>query len=333
MGVLSTKVAASVLATSVVVGGVMFTGGDTINTVKDQLDSLKNKVIQYETNEGSLLGKISLIKADATDKLTTANTIIQKAKSDINTLNAQKQLLEDEISSLQNEIIGLKKDVEKLTLDLNSTKDKLTAANLTIAEKEKMLADKEAELSRVNNELTTLEGTYNSLVAEYNALVTTSEANATEANRANSEITKANDKVAELKTKSEEIKTATDAAQPLTTEELNSISTVNQPDVFASELVVQKLNLTFVQNGNTDNFKNQHPDLNIQEGDRVWKVTNENSFEVHITYGLYGGENKTSIAKPGQSFYLTEQGGTMIIKWKNENDVWQQVTKAGDYNK
>ena len=321
MGVFSTKVVAGVLATGVIAGGVMFTGGETVDNVKSQLEELKNKVVQYDANESSLLDKIGFIKADAADKLTTANGKIVDAKTEIKNLEANKSKLESEISHLQDEITSLRADITDLT-------ENLAEANATIAEKEELLASKMAELDTVNSQLTALQDQYSDLEAEYQALVETNNANASEAERANEEVTKANEKVAELGEKSEEVKEATADAEPLTAEELEAVDTEVSPDVYDAELVVKNLKLTYIQDGQSEKFKSEHPDLDIKEGDRVWRITNENKFDVYVEYKL-GGKTGEVVANPSQTFYMTEQGGTMIIKWQDQDGVWQQTVKAG----
>ncbi|AJD92225.1 hypothetical protein JMA_29080 [Jeotgalibacillus malaysiensis] len=114
----------------------------------------------------------------------------------------------------------------------------------------------------------------------------------------------------------------------MTQAELDEIVTETSPDVYDAELVVQNLNLTYIQDGQSDAFKAAHPDLGIQDGDRVWRVTNSNNFAVYVEY-VKGTESGELVANPSQTFYLTETSGTMIIKWQDENGVWKQTVKAG----
>ncbi|MBH0161869.1 hypothetical protein [Fictibacillus sp. 26RED30] len=314
MGVISTKVVASALALGVVAGGVVWQGEATVNYAKNTFADLQAKISKYEAAEGSLLEKIGFIKADATAKLTDANGKIVTAKEEINNLKANKDKLQTEIKGLNAEITGLK-------AELNTAKETITA-------KEAELAQKIAELSTITAQLSDLEEDYNQLVAEYNDLVRVSEANATEAQRANAQLQEANEDIAELRTAAEAAANATELSNPLTKEELDAIGTTNQPEVFSSELVVQNLGLTYIQDGNSEAFKSQHPDLNIQDGDRVWRVTNNNKFDVYVEY-TKGSEKGSLVARPNQTFYLTETGGTMIIKWQDENGVWKQSVKAG----
>lgn len=316
MGLISGKVAAVALTGTLALGtvGFTFTGGETVDKVKAQLEELKNKVVQYEVVENSLLSKIGLIKSNAEASLTDANNKIVSAKTEINNLKASKSFLEKQIQKLNAEIIGLKAD--------------LATANETIAEKEEEIATLESELSRVSGELNELQAQYDSLLAEYEALVAENETNKSEAERANAEVEKANAKVAELEGKFQTVKDATQDHKPLTNEELDAIETDVTPDVHDAKLVVQNLQLTYIQDGQSEAFKAAHPDLDIQEGDRVWRVTNNNAFAVYVEY-VKGSESGELVANPSQTFYMTESGGTMIIKWQDENGVWKQTVKAG----
>ena len=316
MGLISGKVAALALTGTLAVGtvGFTFTGGETVDKVKAQLEELKNKVVQYEVVENSLFSKIELIKTNATESLTDANNKIVSAKTEINNLKASKSFLEKQIQKLNAEITGLKAD--------------LGAANETIAEKENEIATLESQLSKVSGELNDLQELYDTLLAEHKALGAENETNKSEAERANAEVEKANNKVAELEGKFQAVKDATQNHEPMTNAELDAIGTDVTPDVHDAKLVVQNLQLTYIQDGQSDAFKAAHPDLDIQEGDRVWRVTNNNAFAVYVEY-VKGSETGELVANPSQTFYLTESGGTMIIKWQDENGVWKQTVKAG----
>ena len=316
MGLISGKVAAVALTGTLALGtvGFTFTGGETVDKVKAQLEELKNKVVQYEVVENSLFSKIELIKNNATASLTDANDKIVSAKTEINNLKASKSFLEKQIQNLNAEVTGLKAE--------------LGVANETIAEKEKEIVTLESELSRVSGELEVLQAQYDTLLADYNALVEENNTNKSEAERANAEVQAANAKVAELEGKYLEVDQATKNNAPMTDAELDAIGTDVTPDVYDAELVVQNLQLTYIQDGQSEAFKAAHPDLDIQEGDRVWRVTNKNAFAVYVEY-VKGSENGELVANPSQTFYMTESGGTMIIKWQDENGVWKQTVKAG----
>lgn len=365
MGIFSGYVLSGALATTLVVGavGFSFTGGETVDNVKVQLLELKDKVLQYEAAEGSLFDKIGFIKADATAKLTDANGKIVSTKAEINNLKANKSLLESQIKNLNNEVTGLKSDKETLTSDLAAANTKiadletsiaakdgqieelsnkvtslkaniqtltsdLATANSSITELNGIIVVKNDEIEDLTSDIVVLQGEYDTLLSNYNALVSENEANESEAERANAEVEKANNKVAELEVTSTEVAAATEDAKPMTQAELDAIDTVNTPDVYDAELVVQNLGLTFIQNGQSDEFKSEHPDLNIQDGERVWRVNNSNAFDVYVEYKK-GSETGQLVANTSQTYYLTETGGTMIIKWQDENGVWKQTTKAG----
>ena len=56
MGLLTTKIVAGVLTTGLVLGGVTFAGGETIDKVKNQLNNFQTTQAQYEANEEALKG-------------------------------------------------------------------------------------------------------------------------------------------------------------------------------------------------------------------------------------------------------------------------------------
>lgn len=337
MGIISGKVAAMALAGTVAVGtiGITFTGGETVDQVKAQLEGLKDKVTAYEFSENSLFEKIGLVKADATEKLTFANGKIVDAKNQINNLEAEKSLLtktNEKLTAERDQLLVDKAQLEDALEDANADKASLTqelaAANAEILELNDTIADKNAEIAGLEREVSNLESRLTALQTDYDELFAENEANKSEVERANAEVEEANDKVAELGGVSSNVEDATEDLKPMTEEELNAIGTENKPDVFDAELVVKNLNLTFIQNGQSEEFKAAHPDLNIQEGDRVWRITNANAFQVYVEYAK-GGEKGELIANPSQTFYMTETGGTMVIKWQDENGVWKQAVKAG----
>ncbi|MYL69846.1 hypothetical protein GLW00_03235 [Halobacillus litoralis] len=317
MGFLSAKATiAGVVGASAIAGGVMFTGGETVDNVKDQLVDLKNKVVQYEANEDSLLHKIGLIKADATAKLTDANGKIVDAKTKINDLEAEKSFLQKQVEKLSGEVAQLEADNEQLSSDL--------------ADKIAELEAKQAQLDAVNADLEMTKAELDQLQKEYNALAEQNAANESEINRLTAEVEKANSKVAELKDVSDKVSEATEGSEPLSQEELDGLGTDVEPDVFTEELVVENLKLTYIQNGQSEEFKSEHPELDIKEGDRVWRITNNNTFKVYVEYRMAGGGTSGEVvAEPDKTFYMTGQGGTMIIKWQDENGEWHQSTKAG----
>ncbi|MCP3031598.1 hypothetical protein LF817_09570 [Halobacillus sp. A1] len=321
MGIISTKLMVGALATTVVAGGVMFTGGETVDNVKDQLGELKNKITQYEMNENALFEKLGFVKADAESKINDANDKLTEAKKEINNLKAEKSKLVADIDDLNEEISSLQAEIEGLEGDLSE-------ANQIIKEKQELLDKKTAELEEVTGNLDALQEEYDDLQADYNELVQTNEANAQEAERANEELEEANAKVAELEGVSGEVEEATGDLEPMTQEEIDALADTVDGEVNDADLVVERLNLTYIQDGNTQSFKDNHPELDIKDGDRVWRINNTNDFKVYVEYEK-GSEEGEVVANPNQTFYMTETGGTMIIKWQDENGEWQQVTKAG----
>ena len=86
MGFLTIKtVLTGTIVTATVAGGLVFGGGDTIDSAKAQLNVLKDKVVQYEASEGSLLEKISLVKDNANTEIGNANTTIKGLEGQVQT--------------------------------------------------------------------------------------------------------------------------------------------------------------------------------------------------------------------------------------------------------
>ncbi|WP_027954927.1 hypothetical protein [Halobacillus kuroshimensis] len=323
-------VVAGVIGAAAITGGVVFTGGDTVDTVKQQLEDFKNKIVQYEANEGSLLDKIGLIKKDASAKLTDANAKIVDAKSQVKDLEAERSFLQKQIDKLNGEVTQLKSDKEQLGADLEETKAALAAKEQELESTKVTLANVEQALADKTNELNELQDDYDKLQTEYDQLEETSGAQSAEIERLEGEVVAANDKVAELGEVSDQVNEETADAEPLTADELDGIGVENEPDVYDAELVVQKLNLTYIQDGQSEEFKDAHPDLDIKEGDRVWRITNNNEFKVYVEYRMANGSVSSEIiANPSQTFFMSGNGGTMVIKWQDEHGQWQQTTKAG----
>ena len=83
VGLLTIKtIFAGTIATSVIAGGLMFAGGDTVDSAKGQLNVLKDKVVQYEVAEGSLLDKISQVKFNANLEIGKAKQRLKDCKID-----------------------------------------------------------------------------------------------------------------------------------------------------------------------------------------------------------------------------------------------------------
>lgn len=339
MGFISTKVAAGVLASSLLVGGVAYTfdGGQTVDKVKTQLVDLKDKVVAFDASQGKLLEKIGFIKADASAKLTDANGKIVDAKTKINNLEAEKSLLtktNEKLTAERDGLLAKKAELEAALTQANADKAQLTAdlaaANAKIADLNSQIDAKNQQIASLEQTVSDLQDELTALKSDYDKLLAVSDQNKAEAERANAEVKKANDKVAELEGTSAEVKAATENKKALTQTEIDAISTVNTPDVFSSELVVKNLNLTYIADGQSDAFKSAHTDLDIKPGDRVWRIQNDNSFKVYVEWQFNDGTRSgETVANPNQTFYMTDKGGTMIIKWQDEKDVWHQVVKAG----
>ena len=77
MGLLTTKIVAGVLTTGLVLGGVTFAGGETIDKVKNQLNNFQTTQAQYEANEEALKATIESLTTEANEKINSANEIIK----------------------------------------------------------------------------------------------------------------------------------------------------------------------------------------------------------------------------------------------------------------
>lgn len=317
MGFWTGKVVAGLLAGATLTAGVAFTGINGIDNTIKTLDELKNKVVNYEANEVGLLSKLGLTKQEANAEIAKANEVIVVKKVEINNLKASKSKLEDDVKSLTGE-------VTKLKADLNTTKATLAKKEQELATKITELNGVKAQLEETQKALATLQGKYDTLLADY-------ELATTEADRANEEVDKANKKVAELEAKNTETVNATKDSAPLTKAEMDAVST-STDDVTDAPLAVKALNLTYIQFATPEaraEFRAANPNISLDDDDRAWRVTNNNNFDVYVNYELNGGGTGSTVAKAGQTFIITFEGGTMIIKWQDENGAWKSNVKAG----
>ena len=83
--------------------GLVFGGAGTVDTAKEQLNALKDKVVQYEATEGSLVDKIGQVRANANSEIGKANTKIEDLKSQLDTANATINDLNTQINTLTKE--------------------------------------------------------------------------------------------------------------------------------------------------------------------------------------------------------------------------------------
>lgn len=188
----------------VVIGGLAFTGTETLASVSNQLQDLKTKIVTYEENENSLLNKISLIKEDANSKISTSATRISELTTRNNDLTNQINGLNVTIVDLQSQIITLTDSGKNNGQMIKKLKEDLAIANV--------------ELERLRNELSNSENQLSQLTNEKDLYKS-------EAERANKEIEKANEAVNALRMVSEEVAEETNHAEPLTASELDAIET------------------------------------------------------------------------------------------------------------
>ncbi|ULT56197.1 hypothetical protein L1999_24625 [Neobacillus drentensis] len=79
--------------------------------MKDQLHTLQNKVI-YESNEGSFLKKIHVMKETANGEIGAVNALIADKKSQIEKLKATITDLNSQITALNDELQETKDELE-----------------------------------------------------------------------------------------------------------------------------------------------------------------------------------------------------------------------------
>ncbi|SES25896.1 hypothetical protein [Salipaludibacillus aurantiacus] len=319
MGLISGKVAAAGLAGALLTG-VVFTGGPTIDKTKDLLDDLRDKVVQFNANETTLKQELQNLHTDSNNRIAKANEIIADKQNEINSLKANKQYLESVVKYLEQR-------VDDLVIEVKELKDELGEANDTIEAKEAEIVKLTEELETTQDQLTETEADLEKLEKEYAELEAENNDNKDEVQRANDEVQKANEKVEELADKAAEVEEATEGKDPMTDGEIEEINT-SLDEVNEGQYTVENLNLTYIQL--TEEFIAEHPELDIQEGERVWRITNNNDFDVAVTYSFAGSsDSETVLAGTGQTFFKTDKGGTLTISWENEKGDIKNNTKAG----
>ena len=100
MGLFTGKVMAVALTGSLILGGVTFAGGETIDKVKNQLNNFQTTQAQYEANEEALKATIENLTAEANEKITSANKIIKDREEKIQQLTKDKDTLTNNIKAL-----------------------------------------------------------------------------------------------------------------------------------------------------------------------------------------------------------------------------------------
>ena len=116
MGLFTGKVMAVALTGSLILGGVTFAGGETLDKVKGQLNNFQTTQVQYEANEEALKATIEKLTVEANEKITSANKIIkdreekiQQLTKDKNTLISNLKIIDDNLKAAKGEITNLKR--------------------------------------------------------------------------------------------------------------------------------------------------------------------------------------------------------------------------------
>jgi chromosome segregation ATPase len=213
MGLFTSKIFAGVLAGGFTLAGagLLFTGHNTLQDANAFVKDSSNKLVQFESNEGSLLSKLNLVKTDANSKIATANGVIADKKQELADLTAKKEALEGQITSLQSDITSLQGQLDSTKGDLDSTK--------------KALSDKTAQYDAKVAELAKA----NATIKQGEQLLQYAYQKAQEGDKLVSqlegELKKANDDVAETGKVVDQAKQDTKDSQPLTSDEVNAVDT------------------------------------------------------------------------------------------------------------
>jgi chromosome segregation ATPase len=255
MAIFTSKIVAGVVAGgfTLVGAGLLWTGGDAIDSAKQTLGGLGEKITGYETSENALIGKINALKKAADEKIVAANGVISGKNGEIDKLGSDN-------TALKTTVDGLKKDIETNLAQLQEVRDQLSAKSGELEKSQGESAALKAELDAKIQSLKVAQDSINTLSAQVDQLSKDKTAltnqnqelnNAKEAlakenaklkddiawgvNKAKEvdghvkqvegEITKANEQAADLDVKTSEVKAETDGAAPLTQEEVDAIDT------------------------------------------------------------------------------------------------------------
>lgn len=197
--------------------GLLFTGTDKLDDIKDFASDASSRLVQFEDNENSLLEKLGLIKEDAKSKLTASAAQIKELEKQKGELDGTVEGLNGQITDLNTQIAGLKESLTKEQGDHTKTK-------VELAKKTEEYNAKVTELEVAKKTQKELEGMLKLAYEksqEGDKLVKQLEG---ELEKANAEVDVANQAVEAEKAKATE-------ANPLTQEEIDAISTTVEADV------------------------------------------------------------------------------------------------------
>jgi chromosome segregation ATPase len=174
MGLFTSKIFLGVIAGGFTLAGagLVFTGHDTLQNANSYVQDASAKLVQFQSNQDSLVGKIGQLKTDSNTKITAANGTIAQDNQAISDLTAKKADLESQLAAIQTNITALQGQLASATGDLattkkalddetakyNSTQDQLNKANATIQQDEEAAQDALAKSKQADGLVAQLEG-------------------------------------------------------------------------------------------------------------------------------------------------------------------------------
>lgn len=213
MGLFTSKIFAGVLAGGFTLAGagLLFTGTDKLQDASDFVNDAKNRLVQFESNEGALLGKITSVQTDANAKIDSKNVTIAD-------ITGKKEALESQVAELNSTIEGLNSQITALQSDLAGEQADHQATQDALDTKTAEYNAKVAELTKAKAD-----------IANLNAVIKYAEQKAKEGDvlvkQLEGEITKANAEVDALDVVVNDAETQSADAQPLTQAEIDAVDT------------------------------------------------------------------------------------------------------------
>jgi chromosome segregation ATPase len=214
------KVAAIVLGGGTLVGaGLVFTGTEKLEEAKQFAIEAGNKIVQYEANEQTLIGKYSDLKGDlsaANDTIEEKEAAIAEQQVQIDTLTSQKAELEGVVADLRTEVANIQEQLNQATGDVAALEEQL-------ANKEAALNEANGKLTEANNKLAAA----NKKVKDLEQLLQYAYDKAKEADNVivqlEAEIKKANNEVDKMHKEVEKVKQQTADKEPLSEDEIENL--------------------------------------------------------------------------------------------------------------
>jgi peptidoglycan hydrolase CwlO-like protein len=239
MGLFTSKIITGVLAGGFTLGGagLLFGGTQTLSDASQFVKDQGNKIVQYESNQNSLLNKIGTLKADASGKITTANNTIGDLHNQVATLNTQISTLTDQKAQLTTQVSDLQGQIQTLQGQITDLQNQLATANKNNADLQKQLDAKTADYNAKVAELQTANDNLakaNKQISNMQAALDYAQQKASEADKQvtqlEGEMDKANAAVKAHGQVVDQVKADTKNDQPLTNDQVNAVDTTT-PDV------------------------------------------------------------------------------------------------------